>query len=305
MENYKTILYDKDEAVPNIVYITLNRPEKSNAISIGPDEMTGEVKDAIARADADEEVKVVIFRAAGNNFCGGFDLSMVYRVYEGGPEKRPYISTRLRVDEEHIVGIRYALLNCRKVTIAQVHGWCVEAGIYFPLCSDIALAAKNARFCHRGQRLAFGGFFTMPLEATMGLTKKLVELAITGRTISAEVAEQIGIITKAVEPEDLEQEVYALAQAICLLPGDAIAMGKMQRKHVYQALGLTSLPAQIVYHTLGTNIHYRPEEKDFIFLKDRESMGEREAFHRYHQRFEEALNKTKYFKSYVPDEEID
>ena len=300
-KDYRTILYQNDEAVPNIVYITLNRPEKTNAISIGPHEMTGEVKDALSRANDDDQVKVVIFRGAGNNFCGGFDLSMVYRVYEGGPGKRPYLSTRFHVDEEHIVGMRSAIANCAKVTIAQIQGWCVEAGMYFASCSDIAIAAKNTKFCHRGQRLAFGGLLAIPLEAVMGHTKKIVELALTGRTISGVEAENIGIITKAVEPEELAHEVYALAKALCCLPSDAIAVGKMYRKHVYQELGLLNFHTQTVYHTLGTLIHYRPEERDFIFLRDREEMGEKEAFHRYHQRFEDALQETKYFRSYGGD----
>ena len=76
--NYNTILYEKDEKEPHILYITLNVPEKSNAISIGPGRMTDELQDAIRKASQDEEVKVVIYRGSGKNFCGGFDLSNVY-----------------------------------------------------------------------------------------------------------------------------------------------------------------------------------------------------------------------------------
>ena len=101
---YKQILYEKDREVPHILYITLNRPEKNNAVSIGPTEMTGEIRDAMWRANHDDEVKVVIFRGAGKNFSAGFDLSMVYRVYGGGPGAKPSQRGRLQMDQDEIYG---------------------------------------------------------------------------------------------------------------------------------------------------------------------------------------------------------
>jgi enoyl-CoA hydratase/carnithine racemase len=77
---YNTILFEGDKELPFVWYLTLNRPEKNNAISIGPHEMAGEIKDAMERANHDDNVKVVIFRGAGKNYCAGFDLSAVYRV---------------------------------------------------------------------------------------------------------------------------------------------------------------------------------------------------------------------------------
>ncbi len=299
---YNTLLYEKDKKVPHILFITLNRPQKNNAISIGPDEITGEIQDAIRRADLDDEVKVVVFRAAGKSFSAGFDLSMVYRVYGGAPGVRPPQGTRLKVDEEQLFGMPRAVLGCKKVTIAQVQGWCIEAGMYISESCDIAIAARNAKFAHRGQRLAFGGIPYMPLEVLGGHNKKITELLITGRTISGAEAEEMGIVTRAVAPEDLEKEVYALAKAICLLPSDAIAIGKMSRKHIYESRGLTSVKDMVVYHTLGTNLSYTAEEREgAVFIRDRERVGEREAFHKLHEAMEQALSETKYFKSYTGD----
>jgi enoyl-CoA hydratase len=297
---YNTILYEKDKEEPHIAYITLNRPSKTNAISIGPTEVTGEIIDAVNRASDDNEVKVVIFKGSGDNFSAGFDLSTVYRVYGGRPGVRPQQARRLQMDNDHVLGMPRSILNCNKVTIAQIQGWCIEAGMWIVECCDIAVAAKNAKFAHRGQRLAFGGMPLMPLELLQGHTKKLTEQLITGRTFSAEEAEQVGIITKAVELEELESEVHSLAKAICLLPFDAIVMGKTCRRLVYDAAGMNSVMAQIAFHTLGTNIVYAEDEKEIVFIRDREMTGEREAFHKLHQSFEEALGKTKYFKSYLP-----
>ncbi|MBI2906681.1 MAG: enoyl-CoA hydratase/isomerase family protein [Chloroflexi bacterium] len=301
---YRTILYEKDEAVPNILYVTLNRPEKNNAISIGETEMTGEIKDAMLRANHDDEVKVVIFRGAGKSFCAGFDLSMVYRVYGGAPGVKPNQRIRLQTDQDQLYGFPQSILDCNKVTIAQVHGWCIEAGLYIVKCCDLAIAAENAKISQRGQRLAFGGLPTLPLELVMGHTKKVVECLLTGRTISGKEAEEDGYVTKAIPAQDLESEVYALATAISVLPRDAIVMGKVSRRHMLERLGLTCLKEVITYHTLCTSIGYTEDERDLMFIRDREGMGEKAAFHKMHEKYEEALNKTKYFKSYNPEQAL-
>lgn len=300
-DSYKTILYQKDKADPHIIYITLNVPEKRNAISIGPGKMTDELQDAVRRASQDDEIKVVIFRGNGKDFCAGFDLSNVYRVYGGGPGVRPSQSKRLQIDFDHIAGLPKAILQCTKVTIAQVHGWNIEAGMWISMSSDIAIAAKDAKFAHRGQRLAFGGQPFMPFELFMGFTKKITEFLITGRTISGEEAENIGVITRAVETDQLEKVVYNLAKAIVLLPRDAIVMGKMRRLLSYEMMGGFSQFMHPVFHTLSTNLVYADDEKDSVFLRDRERMGEKEAFRRLHEAFEKALDKTEYFKSFGRD----
>jgi len=294
---YKTIIYGRDDEEPRIAYITLNRPDKSNSISIGPSEMTGELMDAISKIDTDDGIKVVILKAAGKNFSAGFDLSMVYRVYGGGPGVRPHQNVRLRVDEDHVIGLPKAIFNCKKVTIAQVHGWCIEAGLWLAELCDITIADEAAKFAHRGQRLAFGGV-PIPFELMSGHTKKHIELLITGRSISGQQAEEMGMITKAVPADILEEEVYNLARAICLIPLDAIAFGKMSRKHTYDGLGVNSWWNNITYHTLSTNITYRDDEKESLFLRDREKVGETEAFHKLNELFENALNKTTHFRSY-------
>jgi enoyl-CoA hydratase len=299
-QTYKTIAYEKDKDEPNILYVTLNRPEVNNAISIGEKEMTGELKDAMRRANYDDEVKVVIFRGAGRNFSAGFDLSMVYRVYGGTPDAKPNQRMRLTTDQDQLYGFPRAILDCNKVTICQIHGWCIEAGLYLVKSSDLAIAADNAKISQRGQRLAFGGLPILPLEMFMGHTKKMTEFILTGRTLSGTEAEEIGIVNKAVPPEDLETEVYKLAKAISILPRDAIVMGKVARRHTLSALGMDRLSEVIVYHTLSTNIRYTDDEKDLMFIKDRESMGHREAFHKLHEKYEAALEETKYFKSYNP-----
>ena len=298
--NFKTILYEHDKMYPKVVYITLNRPEKNNAVSIGPNEMTGELIQAFNRANHDDDCNVVVIKGAGKNFSAGFDLSMVYRVYGGSPTNKPSQRIRLQVDQDQLYGFPQAMLNCNKVLISQVHGWAIEAGLYIVKCSDIVVAADTAKFSQRGQRLAFGGLPTLPLELVMGHTKKVVEAILTGRTISGTEAEDIGYCTKAVPAADLEEEVHHLAGAIAVLPRDVVVMGRVARRHMMDRMGLTTLKEVITYHTLSVNLKYSQDERDLIFIKDREGMGEREAFHKLHEKYDEALEKTKYFKNYNP-----
>ncbi len=298
---FKTLLYEKDKEEPKIVYITLNRPEKNNAISIGEEEMTGDIKRAMWEVNHDDDVNVVIFKGAGKNFSAGFDLSMVYRVYGGDPKVKPSQRIRLQTDQDQLYGFPQAILDCNKVVISQIHGWCIEAGLYIVKASDIAIAAENAKISQMGQRLAFGGLPTLPIELLMGHTKKVVEILITGRTIGGKEAEEAGYVTKTVPEEDLESEVHNLAAAISLLPRDAVVMGKVARRHMLERLGVHSLKEVITYHTLSTGIKYEDDERDLMFIKDREGMGEKAAFHKMHEQYEARLNKTKYFRSYRPE----
>ncbi len=298
---FKTITLEKDKEEPKVSYLTLNRPDKNNAISIGEEEMTGEIKKAMWEINHDDDCNVVIFRGAGKNFSAGFDLSMVYRVYGGDPKFKPSQRIRLQTDQDQLYGFPQAILDCNKVVITQVHGWCIEAGLYIVKASDIVIAAENAKISQMGQRLAFGGLPTLPIELLMGHTKKVEEILLTGRTISGKEAEEAGYVTRAVPEADLESEVYNLAAAIALLPRDAVVIGKVARRHMLDRLGVTCLKEVITYHTLCTNLKYEDDEKELMFIKDREGMGERAAFHKMHEQYEARLNKTKYFKSYRPE----
>jgi len=298
LAEYNTIIYEKDTEDHHIAFITLNAPEKNNRISL---EMLLELIDAVDRVNKDDDTKAVIFKANGDNFSAGFDLSAVYRVYGGSLGVRPRQSQRLQSDFDHAAGLPRAVIFCNKVAISQVQGWCIEAGMWIVQCSDLAIASKDAKFAHRGQRLAFGGMPFMPFELFQGHTKKITEFLMTGRTISGKEAEEIGIITKAVEPDDLEETVYNLAKVLVLLPRDAIVMGKMRRRMSYEIMGAYNFTIHPVFHTLATNLVYADDEKENVFLRNRERSGERAAFHKLHDTFEEALDKTKYFKSFGRD----
>ncbi len=123
----ETLIYEKEDlAEGSIVTLTLNKPETLNALNI---EFSREIDEALTRVEEDDDVKVMIFKAAGRAFSSGYDLGRVYFVYGGGSGKtedksrRPSQRARLAYDKWRSESLRRIFL-LDKITIAQVHGYC-------------------------------------------------------------------------------------------------------------------------------------------------------------------------------------
>ncbi|MEK7848530.1 MAG: enoyl-CoA hydratase/isomerase family protein [Chloroflexota bacterium] len=266
---YKFVVYEKDG---EIARITLNRPEKLNALSyVWAGEDFAEVVAAAKEADNDDDGKVVIFKGAGRAFSAGQDLSKVGFVYGFSTDKnarRPSQRIRLKLDREGLWDAFQHLWLCRKLTIAQVHGYCLEAGIMLAMTCDFIIATDDAQIGWPGQRLGFAGsgeWSFGPLVYSIGLRRAL-DLWITGRIISGKEAADIGLVTRAVAPDKLEEEVNALASQLCVYPRDGIAIGKATRHLFYDMFGITGMSHTIGYitHTMFTNLRYEPGEWNFF-----------------------------------------
>jgi enoyl-CoA hydratase len=288
--DYKYIIY---EAKEHIATITLNKPEKLNAFQwLGRGEDAVEVWSAFQRAADDDDVKVIILKGAGRAFTVGHDLTKVGFLYGMGTgkegERRPSQRIRLKYDK---MGMDDNMMNVflnPKITICQLHGWCIGGGIYFPLLTDLAVAAEDAQLGLTEQRLGFSGsgvFGITHLIYHVGM-KRALELLLTGKIISGKEAAEIGLVNKAVPLDKLEEETMKLAKAIALLPRDGIAIGKATRHVIYDRLGLIAdfIPAYIS-HTLFTNLRW--EDDEYNFFKERRDRGSaREAFEQRDKRYE-------------------
>jgi enoyl-CoA hydratase len=278
---YKYIIYETEG---NIAKITLNKPEKLNAFQwLGRGEDAAEVWAAFDQAADDDDVKVIILKGAGRAFTVGHDLSKVGFRYGMGTgkrgERRPSQRIRLKYDKMGMDdNMMHVFLN-PKITISQLHGYCIGGGIYFPLLTDLAVAAEDAQLGLTEQRLGFAG------SGVLGIThlilhvgmKRALELLLTGKTITGKEAAEMGLVNKAVPADKLEEETMKLAKAMTLLPRDGIAIGKATRHFIYDRLGLISdfIPAY-VSHTLFTNLRWEPDE--YNFFKERRDKGTRTGF---------------------------
>lgn len=288
----KEVIYEKKDFKEGAVAtITLNKPETLNAMDF---ELTEDILKALTRAEEDDDVKAVILKGAGRAFSSGYDLGRVYYVYGGGtgkPEektRRPSQRARLKYDQWRSETLR-RIFTCPKVTIAQIHGYCIGGGLYTVLCCDLAIATSNAKIGHSEQRLVFAGaMYVLPIEIMLIGQKRTRELLLTGKLIDGTEAERIGLVNKSVPEDKLEDETMKMAQMITLMPRDGLAVGKAMAMVAYDTLGLTSSFAQgYLGHTMATNIRF--EEGEFNFLKMRRDLGVKEAIKARDKRYEGLL----------------
>lgn len=277
----ETLIYEKEDFEEgSMVTITMNKPETLNALNI---EFSREIDDAFTEVEHDDDVKVVVIKGAGKAFSAGYDLGRVYFVYGGGTGKaedesrRPSQRARLAYDRWRSESLRKIFL-LDKITIAQVHGYCIGGGLYMSLCCDMTIAAEDAKIGHSEQRLGFAGtMYVFPIEVALIGQKRARELLLTGKLIDGTEAERIGLVNQVVPADQLETETRKLARSMTLLPRDGIAIGKATARLAYDSMGLSSAFGQgYMSHTLFTNIRYEPGE--FNFIKRRRDVGMREAF---------------------------
>jgi enoyl-CoA hydratase len=280
MMSSKTLIYDKEDFEEgSMVTLTMNKPETLNALNI---EFSREIDDALTKVEQDDDVKVVVFKGSGKAFSAGYDLGRVYFVYGGGtgkPEeksRRPSQRSRLAYDRWRSESLRRIFL-LDKITIAQVHGYCIGGGLYMSLCCDMTIAAEDAKIGHSEQRLGFSGaMYVFPIEVALIGQKRARELLLTGKLIDGKEAERIGLVNQVVPADQLEAETRKLARSMTLLPRDGIAIGKATARLAYDSMGLSSAFGQgYIGHTLFTNIRYEPGE--FNFIKRRRDVGMKEA----------------------------
>lgn len=212
--SYEKILYETVE--PGIVKITLNRPDKRNAID---DLMVEELTDAFVRSDLDDDVRVIILAGAGKDFCAGYDISG-----KGSPARNPVLSamsqTRLTGMEKTLKMTDYYVYNqaitirdVSKPTIAMVQGNCVAAGWFYASICDLIVASEDAQFIDPLSRWAHAGFEFLIEPYNLGF-RKAKEVMWTGDPVSAREGKECGMVSRVVPREKLEEETVQLARKI-------------------------------------------------------------------------------------------
>lgn len=231
MTGYKNIIYEKRDG---ICWITLNRPDKLNAMN---DAMLEELDAAFATAEPDLEVKVVVIKGAGQAFSVGQDLSGIGTSETLPSESGKDVSTKSRLEAERRRNRRWEyIFNLAKPTIAQVQGYCLGYGCHLAMVCDMTVAAEDALFGDASMRM--GLLPDMPLLTWLIGLKKTKELLYSGRYMDAKEAEQFGLINKVVSKDKLEEEVTRLAKGISILPGDGLAVSKDAINSAMEARGL-------------------------------------------------------------------
>lgn len=273
----------------NVVYLTLNRPAKANAMT---DEMLDGVLAGIREAELDDDVKCVVIKANGKDFSSGWDLNEIGRMYgiadakPGERVKRAPQRNGLLLDRRRSEKFA-AILVSMKTVVCQVQGRCYGAGWFLALVCDFVIAADDAVFAHTEQRLgASGTMWTLPLEILHCGPKKARELMLTGRDFPAAEAERLGLINRVVPVANLEDEVATLTKTISLLPRDGLAIGKAYTNVTYDLLRMVSPFMQYsAVHPLIVGMKWAEDEVSFP--KERRDFGTADAARKRADRYPE------------------
>jgi enoyl-CoA hydratase len=191
-----------------VVTLTLDRPDKKNALSIA---LRDEVSDALDQLAGDDAVKTVVITGAGDVFSAGFDL----REFQ-----QPELTDRLWAssDRFHATVLRFPL-----PIVAAVNGPAIAGGFDLAVMSDLRIAAETARFSH--PEIEFGDVVYGPLHDIVG-GGVARELCFTGRVVEAHEAKALGLVSSVVPPDRLTDEVARFTAMIGRAPREVILRTK-------------------------------------------------------------------------------
>ncbi len=228
--NFQSLLVDT--TVEGVRTITINRPERLNAVN---DELGRELPDAVNAAASDDAVRVLVITGAGRGFCVGLDLS--------GPPRLDTSTRNARLDADLWVGKWvHAITRCEKPVIAAVNGPAAGAGFGLALCCDFRIVAESAKltagYIRRGLSPDAGVSWWLP--RLVGHTRAM-DIIMTGRDVAAAEALQIGLATHVVPDEAFAATVQTFAQQLAAGPPLAMALTKRLLMESWS----TSLDAQL------------------------------------------------------------
>lgn len=233
---FRSLRYEIDERNPRIAHIVLDRPERLNAID---EHMPGEIRRAVALANDDDRVHVLVLSGAGRAFCAGYDLQAFGEGIVDHPcqqERTPWdpmldYRTMKRFTDDFM-----SLWRSHKPTIAQVHGHAVAGGSDIALCCDLLVMADDARIGYMPTRV--WGCPTTAMWAYRLGPMRAKQLLFTGDTIDGATAKAWGLATEAVPGAELEEKVRLLADRIAGVPRGQLMMQKLVVNQVLETMGL-------------------------------------------------------------------
>lgn len=274
-EDETPVLY---EVADGVATITLNRPQYRNAQNVA---MTFALDDAFSRAAADDNVIVVVLRGSGKHFSAGHDIGTPGRDIDkpfgrratqfwGHDDKEGAEAMYVREAEAYL-GMCRRWRELPKPTIAQVHGACIAGALMLAWSCDLIIASDDAFFADPVLRMGVPGveFFAHPFVMNPRIAKEFLFL---GDRMSAERAEQVGMINRVVPRAELEGTVAGIAAKIAEKPRFALALAKRAVNFAEDRMGLrdTMDNAYGLHHL--AHAHNAMTSEDHLAGQDAKSM---------------------------------
>lgn len=211
-------LYDLADGIARI---TLNRPEKRNALN---DELIDSVKELLRRAEADDEVRVVLLTGAGDDFCSGADLAALQKISTAS------VAENLE-DAAALMDLFTLIRSLRQPVIAAVKGRALAGGCGLASACDLVLAGRSSRFGYPEVKIGFVPAMVMAILRRNISEKRAFELLTLGNEISAEQAIAFGLANRIIDDEAFDDEVDAFIDQFNKTSSSAVALTK---KLLYQ-----------------------------------------------------------------------
>lgn len=233
--DYENILYETDG---RIAYITLNRPEKLNALS---NDLRGEMFHAMKEAEANREIGVIVLRANGRAFSAGYDLTP-------SPAVSPYVHPRSKMPDtgtthpahydwsRHVLLANWTIWELSKPVIAQIQGYCLAGGTELASFCDFRIVAEDAQVGYPPVR-AMGTMDIMWAPWHLPMTKAR-EFAYVGDSFSGKDMAQMGWATYAVPPAELATFTEKFARRMAHIDNNMLMYSKRAVNRQYEAMGI-------------------------------------------------------------------
>ncbi len=264
--NEDHVLYDKDPR-SHVATVTMNRPERRNAMTTG---MYDRIIECLDDAAEDDDVKVVLLRGAGGCFTSGMDLAEVYSWYgDGGKSRRPSQRRRLVVDRR-TTRVYHRLQFHPKATVTMVQGYALGGGLEFLMASDLSVVGEGAQIGMPATRFlgpVLGDLHLFFHRLGPVLAK---DLLLTGRVVRAGDVAHLGVFSRCVPDAEVEETAQKLARLVGRMPADGIVIAKEAYRMVEQSMGLgISEVSSYLLHAYGTNLSFEPDEFNFVRVRSK------------------------------------
>lgn len=199
-----------DELAPHVRRITLNRPERLNALDYP---LAGDLHDALDDVGSDADCRVLVLTGAGRGFCSGLDLQDFGQPPAPGTHRRAHAGTD---GQSFLSDLPVHIRSTPQIVVAAVNGPAVGGGLSLALAADLRIAARSASFCSAFIKTGLTGTdigVTYLLPRLIGASRAF-DLIVTGRTVDADEADRLGLITRVVDDARLADTTLELATQI-------------------------------------------------------------------------------------------
>ncbi|MGY6658883.1 crotonase/enoyl-CoA hydratase family protein [Amycolatopsis sp. TRM77291] len=254
-------------------YLTLNRPERLNAIN---DVMPREIRQAVELANEDDAVRVIVVRGEGRSFCAGYDLKQFAEDdaegrWNQGPVWDPVKDYRVM---KRNTDDFFTLWRSLKPTVCQVQGHAIAGGSDIALSCDVLIMATDARIGYPPARV--WGCPTTAMWVYRVGAQRAKRMLLTGDTIDGATAAEWGLALEAVEPGRLEAAVEELADRMAGVPTNQLVMQKLMINQAYDNMGLSG--TQTLATLFDGITRHTPEGRWFREFAERDGFHEAVAY---------------------------